>query len=219
MLTPQEVSSRAFPKSVVGGYNMTLVDEFLDELTEDYTALYKENAALKGKMKLLVDKVEEYRATEDSMRAALLAAQKMANTMVEDAEKRKADLLANAEDEARRKIAGLQDEVAREQRRLDAAKAETAAFVAQVRDICQHELALLDALPDLSLQEQPAPADEVNSDEIEAQILASFRSEEEAAPPVPADEPAPAPAQEDTARMPFLSELKFGRNYHGEEDD
>ena len=56
MLTPQEVADHAFAKSAFGGYNMTMVDEFLDELTDDYTALYKENAALKAKMKVLVDK-------------------------------------------------------------------------------------------------------------------------------------------------------------------
>ena len=78
MLTPQEVSTHVFSKARMGGYNMAMVDEFLDTLTEDYTTLYKENAALKAKLKVLVDKVEEYRATEDSMRATLLTAQKMA---------------------------------------------------------------------------------------------------------------------------------------------
>ena len=57
MLTPQEVSGRAFSKAAFGGYNMAMVDEFLDELTDDYTSLYKENAALKAKLKVLVDKV------------------------------------------------------------------------------------------------------------------------------------------------------------------
>ena len=50
MLTPQEVSGRAFSKAAFGGYNMAMVDEFLDELTDDYTSLYKENAALKAKL-------------------------------------------------------------------------------------------------------------------------------------------------------------------------
>lgn len=49
MLTPQEVSARSFTKTMMGGYNMTMVDEFLDELTEDYTSLYKENASLKDR--------------------------------------------------------------------------------------------------------------------------------------------------------------------------
>ena len=117
MLTPQEVSGRAFSKAAFGGYNMAMVDEFLDELTDDYTSLYKENAALKAKLKVLVDKVEEYRATEDSMRAALLPAQRMANTMVEEAEEKKKAVLAGAEDEARAKIGALQSDVELEQRR------------------------------------------------------------------------------------------------------
>ena len=59
MLTPQEVSTHAFPKAMMGGYNMAAVDEFLDELTDDYTALYKENATLKAKLKVLVEKVDK----------------------------------------------------------------------------------------------------------------------------------------------------------------
>ncbi len=47
---------------------MAMVDEFLDVLTADYTALYKENAALKAKMKVLVEKLEDYRSTEEAMR-------------------------------------------------------------------------------------------------------------------------------------------------------
>ena len=89
MLTPQEVSTHSFSKASFGGYNMAMVDEFLDELTDDYTALYKENAALKAKLKVLGEKVEEYRATEDSMRATLLTAQRMADSIVKEAEQKR----------------------------------------------------------------------------------------------------------------------------------
>ena len=65
MLTPQEVSTHSFSKASFGGYNMAMVDEFLDELTDDYTALYKENAALKAKLKVLVEKVEELKLIKD----------------------------------------------------------------------------------------------------------------------------------------------------------
>ncbi len=99
MLTPQEVSTHAFSKAVMGGYNMAMVDEFLDELTDDYTALYKENAALKAKLKVLVEKVEDYRATEDSMRATLLTAQKMADSIVHEAEAKRDEILAPSGDQ------------------------------------------------------------------------------------------------------------------------
>ena len=73
-MTPQEVSSKTFPKAVMGGYGMAAVDEFLDKLTEDYTELFKENTALKGRIKQLNEKIDEYRQIEESMRATLLAA-------------------------------------------------------------------------------------------------------------------------------------------------
>ena len=93
---------------------------------------------------MLVDKVEEYRATEDSMRAALLTAQRMANTMVEEAEEKKKAVLAGAEDEARAKIGALQSDVELEQRRLNAAKAATAEFLQKTRELAQAQLALIE---------------------------------------------------------------------------
>ena len=101
MLTPQEVSTHSFAKASFGGYNMAMVDEFLDELTDDYTALYKENAALKAKLKVLVEKVEEYRATEDSMRATLLTAQRMADSIVKEAEQKRDQMMTQAEIDAK----------------------------------------------------------------------------------------------------------------------
>ncbi len=153
MLTPQEVAEHAFAKSAFGGYNMTMVDEFLDELTDDYTALYKENTTLKAKMKVLVDKVEEYRATEDSMRSALLAAQKMASSMVSEAEEKKETLLADAEMEARAKIGALHDEIVFEQKRLNAIKAATREFVDKTRAACEDQIRALDTLPDMTPEE------------------------------------------------------------------
>ena len=88
MFTPQEVSEKVFPKASFGsgGYSMASVDEFLDALTEDYTALFKENVTLKAKLKVLAEKVEEYRSTEEAMRQALLTAQKMAAKLVQEAQ-------------------------------------------------------------------------------------------------------------------------------------
>ena len=227
MLTPQEVSSRAFSKATFGGYNMAMVDEFLDELTDDYTALYKENAALKAKMKVLVDKVEEYRATEDSMRAALLTAQKMASTMVEEAEAKKAHLIANAEAEARNKIGALQEELLFEQKRLNTAKAATADFVRRSREICESQISLLERIPDLTPEtiSDPAPDEEEEQADIAAigeKILSAFESapeQEKEDEGVQQDllEPDDNPFVETATRAVDLSELKFGRNYRGEE--
>ena len=133
MLTPQEVASRAFPKAVMGGYNMASVDEFLDELSDDYSALYKENAVLKSKLKVLVEKVEDYRATEDSMRATLLTAQKMADSIVKEAEQKRDGMLAEARAQAQSQMGELDRQRRESEARLAQGKQELADFIATAR--------------------------------------------------------------------------------------
>ncbi len=147
MLTPQEVSERAFPKASFGGYNMSQVDEFLDVLTEDYSALYSENAVLKSKMKVLVEKVEEYRSTEEAMRKALMTAQRMADDLVKEAEQKRDQILQEAAAEAQ-KVDSIRQE-AEEQFRLAAAQKETAGYVAKVKALHAQAQAYLDQLDQL----------------------------------------------------------------------
>ena len=150
MLTPQEVSERAFQKASFGGYNMGQVDEFLDILTDDYTSLYNENAVLKSKMKVLVDKVEEYRATEEAMRKALMTAQRFADELVQEAENKKAVMLQEAETKAQEYLAGIQHQVEAEEYRLQMAKNNTASFVDRVRSLYAEQVEFLAKLQELA---------------------------------------------------------------------
>ena len=234
MLTPQEVSTHAFSKAVMGGYNMAMVDEFLDELTDDYTALYKENAALKAKLKVLVEKVEDYRATEDSMRATLLTAQKMADSIVHEAEAKRDEILAQAESSAREKIGQLRQEVETAEERLRQGQMDLAKFISAARELCDRELKFLEQLPTLPVEaeippSQPETAETV--EQIEEKVMAAFGEEsteeeettaEEEAPAAEDDYPEGDPFAADTVDEPTrrinLSDLKFGRNYSGGED-
>ena len=234
MLTPQEVSTHAFSKAVMGGYNMAMVDEFLDELTDDYTALYKENAALKAKLKVLVEKVEDYRATEDSMHATLLTAQKMADSIVHEAEAKRDEILAQAESSAREKIGQLRQEVETAEERLRQGQMDLAKFISAARELCDRELKFLEQLPTLPVEaeippSQPETAETV--EQIEEKVMAAFGEEsaeeeettaEEEAPAAEDDYPEGDPFAADTVDEPTrrinLSDLKFGRNYSGGED-
>ncbi|MGO5023543.1 DivIVA domain-containing protein [Lawsonibacter sp. LCP25S3_G6] len=149
MLTPQEVSERAFQKASFGGYNMSQVDEFLDILTGDYSALYSENAVLKSKMKVLVDKVEEYRSTEEAMRKALMTAQRMADELVQEAERKKEEILKEAEAQASARKANISKELEAEEFRLQQAQKATASFVEQVRALHAQHSDYLDHLQEL----------------------------------------------------------------------
>ena len=146
MLTPQEITSKEFGKAVFGGYDMAPVDSFIDAVAKDYADLYKENAVLKNKMKVLVDKIEEYRATEDAMRMALLTAQKMAKEITDEAEKKSRTMVEDAERLAREKIEQYRVEVATEQAKVETAKRETAAFVANLKELLGTQVSFLEKL-------------------------------------------------------------------------
>ena len=232
MFTPQEVSEKVFPKAPFGsgGYSMSNVDEFLDALTEDYTALYKENVTLKAKLKVLAEKVEEYRSTEDAMRQTLLTAQKMAAKLVQEAQAEKDQLLADAKAEAEAEVRRLDDEKKAAQQKLAMAQEKLADFIRRSDELCQAQSAFLQTLPELELVPAAPAAEAAQPDEavetIEQDILTQFD-----APAQEETEPeAPAAADEPTIKFPpvigsavpnefsfDLGELKFGRNYKGKE--
>ncbi len=174
MLTPQEVASHAFAKATLGGYNMAMVDEFLDQLTEDYTALYNDNAILKNKLKVLSETVEEYRATDNAMRKTLLAAQQMADSIVSEAEKRKSQLVKDAEADADARIAELETAIATEEYRLKQAQQATAAYAQKLKALHDEEVEFLSKLGQMV---PPQTSDAAS--EIEAAVSASIQPEEE----------------------------------------
>lgn len=220
MFTPQEVSEKVFPKSSfgAGGYAMGAVDEFLDTLTEDYTALYKENVALKAKLKILAEKVEEYRATEDAMRSTLLTAQKMAAKLVQEAQTEKENLLKEAKEQHAAQLAQLEKERHEAEEKLTMARQSLADFVRHSSELCAQQAEFLNSLPEMQLSpEENAAAVE---DDIRQDIMQHFDTMDVETgtdveePPVPQDVPAGSAIPNDFKLS--LDELKFGRNYTGE---
>ncbi len=101
MFTPQEIQEQTFSKAVFGGYDMQQVDDFLEPLTEDYITLYKENSVLKAKMKILVEKLEEYRAQETQQSSATAEAEAKSAQLLKQTQAKCAAMLQNAEVNAR----------------------------------------------------------------------------------------------------------------------
>lgn len=168
MMTPNDVAQHRFTTARFGGYTTNDVDEFLDDLTADYTALYKENAVLKGKMKVLVEKIAEYRATEDDMRMALLSARKSADAIVAQAEEQRAQLLRDAEEEVAQRRASLKSQIEDSEAQLEAARQSTLDFAAAMRALVgqqqgylDQQIAFLDRLDEIkAVEEQPEAVEE-----------------------------------------------------------
>ena len=53
MITPLDIENKKFSKQMMNGYSVEEVDDFLDELTVDYSKNYKEATELKTKVEEL----------------------------------------------------------------------------------------------------------------------------------------------------------------------
>ena len=204
MFTPQEVQEKTFVKVVFGGYDMTSVDEYLEPLSNDYIALYKENAVLKSKMKILVEKLEEYRGQEETMKKTMVAA-------TEAAEKLKAETERKcAQNAARNKASEAAQQIAAEEERIERAKQTAGNFIGILeREIGRHleQLKTLKGM-DLSLRQfrpkaydfdSELPQEPENPRQIAEEIdsnLEKMIGPSEEAPLLPAQPPAPPPTAE-----------------------
>jgi cell division initiation protein len=144
MITAQDIREKGFEKARMGGYDMASVDDFLDELANDVAATQKENAVLKSKMKVLVDKIEEYRSNEEALNAAILSAQKLAVQIESEARQRAAATVAEAEKKAQETIGSITDRANFEEKRLADAKAAAAKYIAAARALCNTQLGKLE---------------------------------------------------------------------------
>jgi len=196
MLTPQDINEKGFDKAVFNGYDMGDVDDFLEIVSTDYNALYKENAILKGKLKVLVEKVEEYRTTEDAMRMALLNAQRMSDEITSNASKARDEMLQSADKEVKEKLGEIEQRCAQEETRLALATKETAKFIELSQAILRKHSEFLEKLESArnTVKPKPAAAKPATPQAAPAQAPA-MRAPKPAAPARPAAPPAPPPQQ------------------------
>ena len=188
MITAQDIREKTFDKAKFGGYDMASVDDFLEDLAEEVTASQKENAVLKSKMKILVDKIEEYRANEEALNMAVLSAQKLAVQIESEARARANAMLAEADRQVNAKIGSIAEQADAEENRLAAAKSATLKFLDSMREVCNKQLQNIEDIGNGFIPEEKAAAE------------AAAQAAAEAAARAAAQAAAPAPSIEDAVR-------------------
>lgn len=119
MITPSQIKEKIISTSS-HGYDIDETNAFLDEIAESYAAIYAENKELYRKMEILASKIEEYRDEEDSIKSALITAQKTADQLTRSA-KEKAEAL-------------ISDSAASAQQTVVHAKEKAEKLVSEARD-------------------------------------------------------------------------------------
>lgn len=83
-MNAKEILNKQFEKAKIGGYKLEEVDDYLREVSDEFAQLQKNNSELEEKLKVLADKIREYREDEEALKDALLIAQKQGNAIVAD---------------------------------------------------------------------------------------------------------------------------------------
>ena len=203
MLTPMDIHNKEFKRSF-RGYNEDEIDEFLDQVVNDYERLYRENDQLKKDLELSKKANVDYVSREQTIKDTLVMAQKMAEEVTKSA-KENADALKEttardcqnmrrqteidckearhkAEDDARRIVTEARERVRRIVDEYDRLVRDKNDYMTKVRSSLVQQLAIIDQ----TMKEVPDPtaADRAASE-------AKSRAESVAAPVA---EKAPAAA-------------------------
>lgn len=241
MMTPDSISNKHFDKGM-GGYRQDEVDDFLDQVAAEFRALQSEKAELEQKIEVLAQKIDQYREDEDSLRSALIGAQKLGDSVIRESKAKAEMILREANGQAAKILEDVQKDVQIEQTALTQMKKEVTKFKNRLLSMYRQHLDLITSLPDYSVkhevvEEEPAfapsfeetvaesvsvpqplqePAEEPASKEqdIELDFSGMDTVEETASSMSFAEVPTPTP---DAASK--FGQLKFGEGFDVERDD
>lgn len=143
MITPLDIENKRFSKKTLNGYDPEEVDDFLDELTKDYTAVYKKISESEEEVEKIKSKLEHYTKIESTLQNTLLMAQSAADEVKNAAQKQAEQLVKEAENNARQATSRIDAEVAEKQKRLDDMNKQFDVYRAKMESLLISQLELL----------------------------------------------------------------------------
>ncbi|MBQ9902110.1 MAG: DivIVA domain-containing protein [Clostridia bacterium] len=154
MLTLNEIRNVNFRKSNFGGYRAEDVEAFIDEVQLSYDSLLKENAELLKRLESLTSKLEEYQREEDSIRNALMNAQKVGDASLRDAKHKAEIILKDATIKAEKIVSNAQIEIHRERDVIEKMQRDIADFKARLLKAYKEHLTLINSIPNDDIMRQ-----------------------------------------------------------------
>jgi len=180
-LTPMDINNKEFKKGL-RGYHSDEVDEFLDEVVDNYEELYKENANLKEKLNNLNEKVEHYSKIEITIQNTLILAQNAAEQAKNSAQKEAELMLKNANETAQKIMDKAHGDVIHINDEYEKVKQEFIKFRAKYRNFMNTQLETFDDLEKDFIKNynvsDPIEEEEVIQEEIVEKQLEVVKSEE-----------------------------------------
>ena len=204
-------------KSGFGGYKAEDVDDFLDEVQVSYEKLQKEVLDLTEKIKILADRVGQYREDEDSVKTALVSAQKLSTAAIADAKKEADAIIADARLRADQILNSINNDVLRQNETLAGLKKAVKDYRSNILSLYKEHLKLVnsfnaeDRLPvDFNSRDNAKGA----GNEPVASSEPTMNNEKVVAPTAQAVEAEVEAKNAEISGSSKFEDLKFGEDYN-----
>lgn len=145
-MTPNEIHNKQFDKAM-SGYRPDDVNAYLEQVADYVEELIEEKSVLDQKIMVLAEKLEEYREDEDSLRAALIGAQKLGDSVVRESKRKAEQILAEAQTKADLMVADIRHNIDRETGTLNKMQAEVARFKSQILAMYRQHIESINSIP------------------------------------------------------------------------
>ena len=143
MITPLDIENKKFSKQMMNGYSVEEVDDFLDDLTLDYSKNYKEASELRAKVEELTQSLEHYKNIEATLQNTLVMAQKTADDVKNIAKQQADQIVADAKSSVQDSVNKLNQELlAKEQQKEELTK-QFDVYKAKMESLLISQLELL----------------------------------------------------------------------------
>lgn len=143
-LTPLDIHNKEFSRSL-RGYNPDEVDEFLDEIIDEFEKLYRESLDMQDKIDALIDQTNSYKTIEKTLNETLVTAQQTAEDVIATGQQ-KADLIVNqAEDRAKEIVDEANKQVINIKQEYDDIKRQMEIFKNKFKILLNTQLEMLNS--------------------------------------------------------------------------
>lgn len=180
MIASDDVRRVTFDRAM-RGYRCEDVDDYLKQVADSIDSLAAENDDLQKKLVILAQRIDQYRADEDTLSTTMINAQRLGENVIKEAKQKAAEIIRAANIKAEDREQRARDEVELAQQELVTIKQEADAFKKRLMDLYRQHIEMIAKIPEY----HPNRAE---------QQAAQPQPEPEPNQPIPEDVPAPQPA-------------------------
>ena len=154
MITPLDIENKKFNKQMMNGYNVEEVDNFLDEVLEDYEKNYRELTTMTSKVEELSWILSHYKNIESKLQNTLVMAQttaeevknvakQQADQIIDEAKKQAEEIVRNSKNSARKTLDDLDQQINLKEKEFDDLKKQFDIYKAKMESLLMSQAELI----------------------------------------------------------------------------